>query len=175
MSPKKGLFIINTGDGKGKTTAALGLLLRARGQGLRVCMIQFIKSETGRWGETKAAENLGIEWHTLGDGFTWRSKDMSASIAKSKEGWALAQEKIISGDYDLIVLDEFTYLMSLGWLDAESVRAWLATNKPSKLHLLITGRDAPQSLIDDADLVTEMTNIKHPFDEGIKAQKGIEF
>ncbi len=175
MSPKKGLFIINTGDGKGKTTAAFGLLLRAYSQGLRVCMIQFIKSPKFPSGEMKMAENLGIEWHTLGDGFTWRSKDMDKSGSKAKDAWALAQEKITSGDYDLIVLDEFTYTMSYEWLDPKSVREWIAENKPPQLHLVITGRNAPSSLIEFADLVTEMLKIKHPYDEGIKAQKGIEF
>ena len=175
MSTKKGLLIINTGDGKGKTTAAFGLLLRARAQGLRVCMIQFIKSPKFPSGEMQIAKKLGIEWHTMGDGFTWRSKDLSESGSKAKEAWALAQEKIVSGNYDLIVLDEFTYAMNYDWLDPEIVCAWIAENKPPEQHLVITGRDAPQALIESADLVTEMLKIKHPFDSGIKAQKGIEF
>ncbi len=171
----KGLVIVHTGHGKGKTTAALGTLLRAWGHGLRVCMIQFVKSEKGRWGEVKAAERLGIEWHTLGEGFTWRATDMQKSIEKAREGWALAQEKIAGGDYDLIVLDEFTYLLKFKWLDALEVIAWLKAHKPASLHLIVTGRDALPELIEYADLVTEMHNIKHPYENGIRAQRGIEF
>lgn len=170
-----GLIIVNTGEGKGKTTAALGLLMRAQGQGLRACMIQFVKSETGRWGEVKAAEKLGIEWIQTGDGFTWKSKDIEETIARSRHGWQIAQEKIASDNYDLIVLDEFTYTMHFGWIPTEEIVTWLKANKPPKLHLVITGRYAPEALIDYADLVTEMAKIKHPFDTGIQGQRGIEF
>ncbi len=172
---KKGLLIVNTGDGKGKTTSALGTVLRAWGQGLRICVIQFIKAETGAWGEVKAARKLGIEWHTLGDGFTWRSRDMDQTRGRALEAWSLAQDKITSGQYDLILLDEFTYPLSYGWLDAAGVVAWLEANKPGRLHLIVTGRNAPAPLIDAADLVTEMREIKHPFRANIRAQKGIEF
>jgi cob(I)alamin adenosyltransferase len=171
----KGIVIVNTGEGKGKTTAALGLLMRASGQGLRTCMIQFVKSKTGRWGETKAAKKLGFEWYTVGDGFTWKSKDLDKTAARAQQGWRLAQEKIASGDYDLIVLDEFTYTMHFEWLQTEAVIEWLQANKPLELHLVITGRYAPEQLIDYADLVTEMIKIKHPFEQGRKGQKGIEF
>ena len=172
---KKGLVIVNTGNGKGKTTAALGLLLRAWGRGFRLCVIQFVKAETGQWGEVKAAKKLGIEWHIMGDGFTWLSKDMEGTIAMARDGWRLAQEKIASQAYDLILLDEFTYPLHFGWLEPGEVIAWLQANKPSNLHLVITGRDAPPELLDYADLVTEMTPVKHPFDQGIPAQAGIEF
>ncbi len=172
---KKGLLIVNTGDGKGKTTSALGTVLRAWGQGLRICVIQFIKAETGEWGEVKAARKLGIEWHTLGDGFTWRSRDVDQTRARALEAWYLAQAKITSGQYDLIVLDEFTYPLSFGWLDAAGVVTWLEANKPVMLHLIITGRNAPAPLVDAADLVTEMREIKHPFRANVRAQKGIEF
>ena len=172
---KKGLLIVNTGHGKGKTTAALGLLLRAWGQGMRPCVIQFIKREGGNWGEVKAARRLGIEWHQIGDGFTWLSKNMSESVAKTHRAWALARKKIASGKYDLIVLDEFTYPLKYGWLDVADVIAWLRENKPPALHLVITGRDAPPALIEFADLVTEMDKVKHPLDQGIRAQPGIEF
>ncbi len=172
---RKGLVIVNTGEGKGKSTAALGLLLRAWGRGFRVCVIQFIKAETGQWGEVKAAKKLGIEWHTTGDGFTWTSKDMDQTTARAVKGWELAQEKITSGQYDLIVLDEFTYALHFGWLETTQVIDWLKANKPADLHLVITGRDAPADLIQYADLVTEMLAIKHPFEQGIKAQAGIEF
>lgn len=172
---KRGLLIVNTGDGKGKTTAALGLMLRAWGRGFRVCVIQFIKAETGSWGELKAAERLEIEWHKMGDGFTWLSKDMDATIRCARNGWELAQEKIVSGDYDLIVLDEFTYPLNFGWLDPAQIISWLKMHKPPELHLVITGRNAPEALIEYADLVTEMNVVKHPYDQGIKAQPGIEF
>jgi cob(I)alamin adenosyltransferase len=172
---KKGLLIVNTGDGKGKSTAAFGVVLRAWGRGFRICVIQFIKAETGQWGEIKAAKKLGIEWHTTGDGFTWTSKDMDETIAHARHGWEIAKEKIASGNYDLIVLDEFTYTMTYNWLDTNEVLDWLRLHRPSDLHLVITGRSAPDALIAQADLVTEMTLIKHPYEQGIQAQSGIEF
>jgi cob(I)alamin adenosyltransferase len=170
-----GLLIINTGDGKGKSTAAFGTLLRAWGRGLHVCVIQFIKAETGKWGEVRAAEKLGIEWHASGDGFTWRSKNADDTIACARHGWELAQEKITSGNYDLILLDEFTYPLKYGWLDLAEVLAWLQANRPPALHLIITGRYAPAGLVECADLVTEMNAIKHPYQQGIHGQPGIEF
>ena len=175
MSPTTGLTIIYTGKGKGKTTAALGAVLRAWGHGLRVCVIQFVKSEKGRWGEVRAAERLGLEWHTLGAGFTWLAEDLGPSIRKAREGWALAQEKIASGAYDLIVLDEFTYPLKYGWIAVEECLTWLRAHKPAGLHLLITGRDAPPELVAYADLVTEMVSVKHPYDRAVKAQRGVEF
>ena len=187
---RKGLIIVHTGDGKGKTTAALGMLLRAWGHGMRPCVIQFIKSRKGRWGEIKAAERLGIEWHRLGDGFVRRhgmarhgmaghgvarSSDPTEAMDRARETWELAQGKIASGDYDLIILDEFTYPLKEGWVDTERVVAWLGEHKPSGLHLVITGRHAPAELLALADLVTEMGKLKHPYDRGIGAQAGIEF
>ncbi len=172
---RKGLIIVNTGDGKGKTTAALGMVLRAWGRGMRVCVVQFIKSETGQWGEIKAAHKLGIEWLSTGDGITWTSRDMDETIARARHGWKIAQQKISSGEYDLIVLDEFTYALHYEWLDTQQVIEWLKTHRPPNLHLVITGRNAPPELIDFADLATEMSLIKHPYEQGIKAQPGIEF
>jgi cob(I)alamin adenosyltransferase len=172
---RKGLVMVNTGEGKGKSTAALGLVLRAWGRNFRICVIQFIKAETGQWGEVKAAGKLGIEWHSMGDGFTWTSKNMDETIRRALKGWELAREKIASAQYDLIILDEFTYPLHFGWLHTAEVIDWLKANKPADLHLVITGRDAPPALVEYADLVTEMLAIKHPFDQGIKAQAGIEF
>jgi cob(I)alamin adenosyltransferase len=172
---RKGLVIVNTGQGKGKSTAALGTLLRAWGRNFRLCVIQFIKAETGQWGEVKAAKKLGIEWHSTGDGFTWTSKNMEETARRAVKGWELAQQKISSGSYDIILLDEFTYALHFGWLDTVEVIDWLKANKPSELHVMITGRDAPTELVEYADLVTEMVAVKHPFDEGILAQAGIEF
>jgi cob(I)alamin adenosyltransferase len=172
---KRGLVIVHTGTGKGKTTAALGLVFRAWGHGMRVCVIQFIKRENKELGEFKAAERMGIEWHQTGDGFVFDPAKRAAAKAKTQRAWALAQEKIASGAYDLIVLDEFTYALDFGWLDSGEVLGWLAENKPPELHLVITGRDAVPALIAYADLVTEMGNVKHPFDAGVQAQRGIEF
>ena len=172
---KEGLVIVNTGNGKGKSTSAFGMVLRSWGRGFRVCVVQFIKAETGQWGEVKAAKKLGIDWFATGDGFTWTSKDMDETIARALHGWEVAKEKITSGNYDLIVLDEFTYAMHFGWLETAQVIDWLKANKPAGMHLVITGRNAPAELIEYADLVTEMKEIKHPFQKGIQAQPGIEF
>ena len=172
---RKGLVIVYTGKGKGKTTAALGLVFRAVGQGLRVCVIQFIKSEKGRWGETATAKRLGIDWHAMGEGFTWQSEDVARDAAKAREAWDFARSTISGSDYDMVVLDEFTYPLKYGWLETAEVIGWLHAHKPLMTHLVITGRDAPEALIRYADLVTEMCSIKHPFDEGIPAQRGIEF
>ena len=172
---KKGLVIVNTGHGKGKSTAAIGTMLRAWGQGMRVCVIQFIKQEPCKWGEAKAAAQLGIEWHGAGDGFTWESADLDATIAAARRGWALAQERIAAGQCDLVILDEFTYPLIYDWVDLDDVLSWLRDHKPPMVHLIITGRGAPARLIDYADLVTRMDKVKHPLDEGIQAQPGIEF
>ena len=172
----KGLVIVNTGEGKGKTTAALGLALRAWGHGMRVLIIQFLKHQNSNFGETRAAGKIGIRMVPVGDGFTWTSRDMDETMACNRQGWERAQEYIVGGEYDIIILDEFTYLLHFGWLDVNQVIGWLRENKPPMLHLVITGRDAPAELVDYADLVSEIKAIKHPYDEqGIKAQKGVEF
>lgn len=176
QNQKKGLVLVNTGHGKGKTTAALGILLRGWGRDMRLGGIQFFKHENAHYGELRALERMGIELTPMGDGFTWTSRDMDETQAKALHGWERAKEQIASGDYDIFLLDEFTYVLHFGWLDVGEVVAWLRDNKPPLLHLIITGRDAPQALIDYADLVTEMREVKHPFrEQGIKAQKGIEF
>lgn len=177
MSRKQnpGLVIVNTGNGKGKTTAAIGVLMRAYGQGQRVCMLQFIKAETGRWGEVRAAQEFGIEWHKLGNGFIKENENTDKTRVKAAHGWKLAQEKIASNEYDLIVLDEFTYLFLADWINAQEAVTWLKNNKPDSMNLVITGRYAPQELIEYADTVTDMQKLKHAFDQGRKAQRGIEF
>jgi cob(I)alamin adenosyltransferase len=173
---KKGLVIVNTGDGKGKTTAALGILMRAWGRDMRLGGVQFFKHENASFGELKATERMGIKLTPMGDGFTWTSKDIDETRAKAIHGWEMAKTQITSGDYDIYLLDEFTYVMVYGWLSAAEVVEWLKANKPPMLHLIITGRNAPPELIEYADLVTEMKEIKHPFKEqGIHAQRGIEF
>jgi cob(I)alamin adenosyltransferase len=173
---KQGLVIVHTGDGKGKTTAALGILMRAWGRDMRLGGIQFFKHENANFGELRSAERMGFELTPMGDGFTWTSRDMDETQAKAIHGWEIAKQKIVGGNYDIFLLDEFTYVMSFGWLDVNEVIAWLRAYKPPMLHLVLTGRDAPPALIEYADLVTEMTLIKHPYpDQGIKAQAGIEF
>lgn len=172
---RQGLVIVNTGDGKGKTTAALGVLFRAWGRDFKLRMFQFIKHSTARFGEHRAAKKIGLEIESLGDGFTWLSKDMDETTAMAIEQWTRCQEAILHGDEDIIVLDEFTYAMHYGWIPVEDVIDTLS-RRPESMHVIITGRYAPQELIDYADLVTEMKLIKHPYNEqGIKAQPGIEF
>ncbi|GCE45627.1 cob(I)yrinic acid a,c-diamide adenosyltransferase [Thermosporothrix hazakensis] len=170
---KKGLVIVNTGNGKGKTTAALGQVFRAWGQGMRVCILQFIKASTANWGEEKAAHRLGIEVHPLGSGFTWLSKDIEKDKRLAREGWELCKQKILSGAYDLIVLDEMTYVLTYGWISWEEVRE-IFDRRPEGLHLIVTGRDAPPELIDYADTVSEVREVKHHYLK-VKSQKGIEF
>ena len=176
----KGLLMLNTGDGKGKTTAAIGVLVRAAGRGMHCCMIQFMKAKTDRYGEHEALEKLDIEVHTMGDGFTWDTNDKTQDIKTSEETWALCVEKMRSGDYDLLVFDELLYVLSYGFLDIDSVIAEIRAvrEKQPHLHLILTGRNVDSALakiIDEADLVTEMKEIKHPFNAGIFAQQGIEF
>ncbi len=173
----RGLLIVHTGNGKGKTTCALGLMMRAAGRGLKCCMIQFMKSRNDRYGEHVAAEQLGIEVHTMGDGFTWDTKNPEQDIETSRKTWNVCLEKMKSGDYDLLVFDELVYVLSYKMLPVteilEEIRAIRAA-QPA-LHIVVTGRDAPAELIEAADLVTEMREIKHPFTAGIRAQQGIEF
>ena len=173
----KGLLMVNTGDGKGKTTAAIGVLVRAAGRGLKCCMIQFMKSKNDRYGEHDSLEKLDVEVHTMGDGFTWDTNDPAQDIATSENTWNLCVEKMESGDYDLLVFDEIVYVLDYKFLDINKVLSQIKTvrEKQPHLHLILTGRNAPSELISAADLVTEMKEIKHPFHAGIYAQQGIEF
>jgi cob(I)alamin adenosyltransferase len=171
---RRGLLIVHTGDGKGKTTAAFGLVMRAWGRGLRVVVFQFIKHATGNWGERRAAGKMGIEVVGLGAGFTWESDRIEHDRALAEAGWARCRAAIESGDYDVVVLDEITYCLNFGWLDLAEVLGVLGARRPGS-HVVLTGRDAPAELIDAADLVTEMREVKHPFRAGIKAQPGVEF
>ena len=173
----RGLLIVHTGNGKGKTTSALGLMMRAAGRGLKCCMVQFMKSRNDRYGEHVAAEKLGIEVHTMGDGFTWDTKNPEQDIETARKTWNLCLEKMRSTDYDLLVFDELVYVLSYKMLPiTEVLEEFRAVHdvQPA-LHIVVTGRDAPPELIEAADLVTEMVEIKHPFTTGIRAQQGIEF
>lgn len=171
----KSLLIVNTGDGKGKTTAALGQVFRALGHGFKVCVLQFLKG-TWKYGELESAKRFSdlLEIHTLGRGFTWRSENIQQDIQVAKEAWDFAKQVIASGKFKMVVLDELTYLISYGMVDEKDILEYLKT-RPKGLHVIVTGRDACAGLKDLADLVTEMKAIKHPFNEGIKGQRGIEF
>ncbi len=173
VKKRKALVIVYTGNGKGKTTAALGLLLRAWARGMAVVMLSFMKRETANFGEERAARKLGIELVALGGGFTWLSQDLEKDRALAQRCWTLCKEKINSGAYDVVVLDEITYPINYGWLDLDAVIDVLR-KRPPDLHVVLTGRDAPQALIDFADLVTEMHEVKHPYQAGVKAQPGID-
>jgi cob(I)alamin adenosyltransferase len=168
------LVLLYTGNGKGKTTAAFGLITRGWGRGMSVCMLSFMKAETANFGEERAAKKMGIELIPMGAGFTWTSKDLEHDRAVAQRCWQLCKEKLNAGTYDIVVLDEITYPISFGWLDLEDVLEALRERAPD-LHVILTGRDAPQGLIDFADLVTEMHEVKHPFQKGIKAQPGLDY
>jgi len=171
----KGLLIVFTGKGKGKTTAALGMAMRAAGHGLKVCVIQFIKGswQYGELAAIKRFEGL-IDLHVMGQGFTWKSDDLEEDARLAREGWDVARTAIASGRYHTVVLDEFTYLLHYRMLEIEPCLEVLTNRNPDQ-HVVITGRYAPEQLIAAADLVTEMQVIKHPLQDGVKAQKGIEF
>ncbi len=173
VKKRQPLVIVYTGNGKGKTTAALGILLRAWGRGMATVMLSFIKSKTANFGEERAARRMDIELIPLGAGFTWLSKDLEKDKALARECWSLCREKIESGKYDIVVLDEITYPINYGWIELEEVLDVLR-QRPKDLHVVLTGRDAPEELVKFADLVTEMREVKHPFQDGIKAQPGID-
>jgi cob(I)alamin adenosyltransferase len=166
--------LVNTGDGKGKSSAAFGVVLRAVGSGWRVAVVQFIKS--GRWktGEEAAARRLGVDWWSIGDGFTWDSSDMDETQAIAREAWRAARELIVAGEHRLVVLDEITYPMNWRWIDIDEVIETIRS-RPANMSIVATGRDAPQALQDVADTVTVMVSRKHAFDAGIAATRGIEF
>jgi cob(I)alamin adenosyltransferase len=175
-SQEKGLIIVNTGNGKGKTTAALGIVMRSLGHGFKVAIVQFIK---GAW-EPAEKEVLSrwqdqLEFYAMGEGFTWETQDRERDIQKAEEAWQKGLEFILNPDYKLVLLDEINVALKLGYLKVENILEGLA-QKPDDSHVILTGRGAPPELIEKADLVTEMTMIKHPFrEQGIKAQPGIEF
>jgi cob(I)alamin adenosyltransferase len=167
------LVLVNTGDGKGKSTAAFGTLMRAVARGWKVCVIQFIKSGEWKVGEEKIARELGVDWWSIGDGFTWDSDDMDRTEAVAHAAWDSATEKIASGDYDMVVLDEVTYPINWGWISIDEVVAAIRS-RPEKVNVILTGRDAPAGLIEVADTVTEMVKVKHAFDRGVRARRGID-
>lgn len=172
---QRGLLMVFTGNGKGKTTSALGLTLRALGHGKKVCFIQFIKG-SWKYGELEAAKKFAdlLDFHVMGRGFTWNSDDMDKDIAVAREAWKFAKNVIEDCKHDLVVLDELTYLATYKMIGEDEIVDVLTSRNPA-IHIVVTGRGAGDLLIEAADLVTEMKEIKHPYRQGIKAQKGIEF
>ncbi len=173
---EQGLIIVHTGNGKGKTTAALGMVMRSLGHGYQVAIVQFIK---GAWEPAEKAVlskwSGQLVFHAMGEGFTWETQDRERDTQKAIAAWEKGLEYIRNPDYKLVLLDEINVALKLGYLDVAQVLAGLE-EKPDDSHVILTGRGAPAELIDKADLVTEMTLIKHPFrDQGVKAQPGIEF
>ncbi len=171
---RHGLLIVNTGDGKGKSTAALGIVMRAWGRGMRSIIFQFIKSAENPYGEHMALEKMQVTIEPLGDGFTWLSDDLEADRALAAKGWTRCLDAIRSGEYDLIVFDELTYPLNFGWLDTTVVLDAIAA-RPTGTHIVVTGRNASEALIAAADMVTDMRVVKHPYrDQGLGAQPGID-
>lgn len=171
---RRGMFIVNTGDGKGKSSSAFGVMLRAVARGWNVKVVQFIKSDQWQTGEKKMAVQLGVDWVTGGDGFTWESDDMEATAEAARLAWEHAKEAIGSGSYQLVILDEATYPVTFGWIDVGDVVETIS-ERPDHVNVVLTGRDAHEDLIALADTVTEMRKIKHAFDSGRQAKKGLDY
>lgn len=168
------LVVINTGDGKGKSSSAFGVMLRALALDWPVAVVQFVKSGDWKVGEEKMGRQLGVAWHAFGDGFTWESDNLDQDKAHAAEGWSAAADLIAAGAHKLVVLDELTYLCNWGWLDTDVVVAAIR-DRPEHVNVVITGRDAPQALVDLADTVTEMREVKHAYRQGIRAKRGIDY
>jgi cob(I)alamin adenosyltransferase len=170
----RSLVLVLTGDGKGKTTSAMGIALRSVARGWRVAIVQFVKSGAWRTGEAEIARRLGMEFRATGEGFTWDVDDLDASIDAARRAWREAANTIAAGEHHLVVLDEVTYPMTWGWIDTvEVVRA--LRERPAHVSVVLTGRDAPEAVVEVADTVTEMVNRKHAFDRGVAAIRGIDF
>ena len=174
LRPASSLVIVNTGDGKGKSTAAFGTVLRALAREWRVAVVQFLKSGEWHVGEEKIARDLGVDWLAMGEGFTWDSDDLTEDEAVARAAWDRAADLIRTGEHKLVVLDEITYPMNWGWIDTDAV-VGVIRDRPSDVNIIATGRDAPAALVEIADTVTEMRKVKHAFDAGIVAKKGIDY
>ena len=169
------LVVVNTGNGKGKSSAAFGVMLRGVARGWKVAVVQFVKSGDWKVGEEKIGRQLGVDWHAFGDGFTWDSDDLDARQgARRGRAGQQAAELIAAGEHELVVLDELTYLCTWGWIDTDEVVAAIR-DRPAHVNIVITGRDAPAELIDVADTVTEMREVKHAYEQGIRAKRGIDY
>ena len=170
---EQGLLLIHTGNGKGKSSSAFGMIARALGHGMRVGVAQFIKGRSDTGEEAFFRKQDDVIWHILGEGFTWDTQNLERDTATAQRGWRIVQEMLNDPSLDLIILDELTYPLKFGWLDLATVLSDLK-NRPSMQHVVITGRGAPDALCEAADTVTEMADIKHAFRAGIQAQKGID-
>jgi cob(I)alamin adenosyltransferase len=171
---QRSLVLVNTGNGKGKSTAAFGVVMRGVARGWRVSVIQFIKSGKWKVGEERVARQLGVEWAKTGDGFTWLSDDLERSRARAGAAWELAAGTLAAGEHQLVVLDEITYPLNWGWIDSESVLSAIR-ERPEHVNVILTGRDAPPALIEVADTVTEMVKVRHAYDRGVRGKRGIDF
>ena len=168
------LVIVNTGNGKGKSSSAFGMMIRALARDWNVAVVQFIKSGNWNVGEEKMGRKLGVDWFSFGDGFTWDSNDLTNDKAHAAQGWAKAIELMEAGEHQLVIFDELTYLASFGWLPIADIVGPIA-DRPRHVNVIVTGRDAAPELVELADTVTDMTEIKHAYTEGIRAMRGIDF
>lgn len=174
LKRQRSLVLVNTGDGKGKSTAAFGVVLRGIGRGWRVSVIQFVKSDEWKVGEEKVCRSLGVEWAKTGDGFSWLSDDLERSRALAGAAWDLARATVSAGEHRLVVLDEITYPMNWGWISSDEVARVLA-ERPVDVNVIATGRAAPPELLGVADTITEMRKVRHAYDAGVRAKRGIDF
>ena len=168
------LVIVNTGNGKGKSSSAFGMMIRAVARDWNVAVVQFIKSGDWKVGEEKVGRQLGVEWHAFGEGFTWDSDDMSSDVAHARDGWNKAVALMNAGEHQLVIFDELTYLSSFGWLPIGDVVEAISA-RPSHVNVIVTGRDAAAELLEIADTVTEMVEVKHAYQQGIRAMRGIDY
>jgi cob(I)alamin adenosyltransferase len=168
------IVMVNTGDGKGKSTAAFGTMLRAVARGWDVSVVQFMKSGRWRVGEETVARRLGIDWAATGDGFSWLSDDLERSQALAGAAWELARDVIAAGRHQLVVLDEITYPMNWGWIPSAEV-ANTIRDRPAHVNVIATGRDAPDELLEVADTITAMTKVRHVYDTGVRARRGLDY
>lgn len=168
------LVLVLTGDGKGKSSSAFGTMLRALARGWKVAVVQFLKSDAWHVGEEKIGVQLGVDWWQIGDGFTWLSEDLERSQAIARAAWEHARSVIAAGEHALVILDEITYPMNWGWIDTADVVA-AVTGRPEHVNVVLTGRDAPEALVAVADTVSEVRNVRHAYQSGIRAKKGIDY
>ncbi|QGG94563.1 cob(I)yrinic acid a,c-diamide adenosyltransferase [Actinomarinicola tropica] len=168
------VVVVNTGNGKGKSSAAVGVMVRGVARGWKVGVVQFLKSGDWKTGEEKVGRQLGIDWCAIGEGFTWESENLSEDEAVAQQAWARSKEMIDGGEHHLVVLDEITYPMNWGWISTDEVVRTIA-ERPEHVNVVCTGRDAPQALVDVADTVTDMTEVKHAYQKGLRAKKGIDY
>lgn len=174
MRSVSSLVLVNTGDGKGKSSAAFGVMLRALALDWKVAVLQFVKSGDWKVGEEKIGRRLGVDWRSFGDGFTWDSENLDNDKSHASKGWAEAKALIEAGEHKLVILDELTYLCTWGWIDTDDVVATIR-DRPESVSVIVTGRDAPAAIVELADTVTEMHEIKHAYRNGIRAKRGIDY